>query len=85
MRTGAVTLRRLAGPGGLARALALVAVLIALALGGCYVVPAPPPDPWGKPYQYKSPGANGAEFEITTLGKDGQAGGTEENADITYP
>jgi hypothetical protein len=29
--------------------LALVAVLIALALGGCYVVPAPPPDPWGAP------------------------------------
>ena len=29
--------------------LALIAVLLGLALGGCYVVPAPPPDAWGVP------------------------------------
>lgn len=41
-----------------------------------------PADPWGRPYEYKSPGQNG-EFDILSLGADGQPGGTGENADIT--
>lgn len=40
-----------------------------------------PTDPWGKPYEYKSPGQHG-EFDILSLGGDGQPGGTGENADI---
>ena len=41
-----------------------------------------PADPWGRPYQYKSPGSKG-EYEITSPGKDGQPGGTGDNADIS--
>lgn len=41
-----------------------------------------PADPWGRPYVYKSPGEHG-DFDIYSLGKDGQAGGTNEAADIT--
>ena len=42
-----------------------------------------PLDPWGKPYIYKTPGEKGGDFDITSYGKDGQPGGTGENADIT--
>jgi general secretion pathway protein G len=38
-------------------------------------------DPWGNPYQYLSPGRNG-EFDIYSLGKDGQPGGEGYNADV---
>jgi general secretion pathway protein G len=50
--------------------------------GGPYLQKAVPPDPWGKPYQYKSPGEHG-DFDLFSFGKDGQAGGTGEAADIT--
>jgi general secretion pathway protein G len=49
---------------------------------GPYLKKQVPPDPWGRPYQYKSPGEHG-EYDVTSLGKDGQPGGTEEAADIT--
>ena len=49
---------------------------------GPYLQKAIPLDPWGKPYQYKSPGERG-EFDIWSFGKDGQPGGTAENADVT--
>jgi len=49
---------------------------------GPYLKKAVPLDPWGKPYAYKSPGERG-EFELLSLGKDGQPGGAGENADIT--
>lgn len=49
---------------------------------GPYLKKAVPPDPWGKPYQYKAPGEHG-EVDLYSYGKDGQPGGTEENADIT--
>lgn len=43
-----------------------------------------PIDPWGKPYIYLVPGvANPNGYDLYTLGKDGQVGGTGENADIT--
>jgi general secretion pathway protein G len=48
---------------------------------GPYLKKGVPPDPWGHPYQYKAPGAK-SEFEITSLGRDGQPGGTGEDADI---
>lgn len=41
-----------------------------------------PQDPWGHTYLYRSPGSKG-EFEILSYGKDGQPGGTGENADIS--
>ena len=50
---------------------------------GPYLAKAVPPDPWGRPYVYKSPGDT-AEFDLLSLGKDGAVGGTEENADIAY-
>lgn len=40
-----------------------------------------PNDPWGRPYQYLNPGANG-EVDVFSLGADGQAGGDGVNADI---
>jgi len=48
---------------------------------GPYLKKAVPQDPWGHPYQYRSPGAKG-DYEILSTGKDGQPGGTGENADI---
>jgi general secretion pathway protein G len=41
-----------------------------------------PLDPWSKPYIYRIPGEKG-EFDLISYGKDGQPGGTGENADIT--
>ena len=41
-----------------------------------------PKDPWGNPYRYAAPGANGQPFTISTLGADGREGGDGENADI---
>ena len=49
---------------------------------GPYLKKAVPPDPWGHPFQYRSPGAK-AEFEIVSLGRDGQPGGSGEDADIS--
>lgn len=48
---------------------------------GPYLKKAIPLDPWGKPYQYRSPGEKG-EVDVFSFGKDGQAGGEDENADI---
>jgi general secretion pathway protein G len=49
---------------------------------GPYLKKPPPPDPWGNPFQYKSPGEAG-DFDLLSLGKDGRPGGTGEDADIT--
>ena len=49
---------------------------------GPYLKKEVPPDPWGKPYQYKSPGDHG-EVDLYSFGKDGQPGGVDEMADIT--
>ena len=48
---------------------------------GPYLKKVVPDDPWGNPYQYRSPGEHG-EIDLFSLGKDGQPGGTGENADI---
>ena len=42
-----------------------------------------PLDPWGSEYQYATPGASGAEFDLFTFGKDGKVGGEEGNKDIS--
>lgn len=49
---------------------------------GPYLKKQVPLDPWGRPYVYRSPGSKG-DFDILSYGKDGQPGGTEDNADIT--
>lgn len=46
-------------------------------------VKAIPPDPWGNPFLYQSPGPGGEAFLITCLGADGRPGGTGDAADIT--
>jgi general secretion pathway protein G len=38
-------------------------------------------DPWGNDYQYVFPGTHG-EYDLYSLGADGQPGGEEINADI---
>lgn len=40
-----------------------------------------PKDPWGRDYLYLSPGQRG-DFDLYSLGLDGQPGGDGENADI---
>jgi general secretion pathway protein G len=49
---------------------------------GPYLKKDVPLDPWGTPYQYAQPGEHG-EFDLYSFGKDGKAGGEDENADIT--
>jgi len=49
---------------------------------GPYLQKAVPLDPWGRPYLYRSPGANG-DFDIISYGKDGQPGGTGDAADVS--
>ncbi len=49
---------------------------------GPYLQGTIPLDPWGTPYQYRSPGANGKDFDLVSLGHDRAPGGTGEDADI---
>ncbi|MFM9836071.1 MAG: type II secretion system major pseudopilin GspG [Methylophilaceae bacterium] len=48
---------------------------------GPYLKKTVPNDPWEKPFQYKSPGEHG-EYDLFTLGKDGQLGGIKESEDV---
>ena len=41
-----------------------------------------PVDPWGAPYAYGSPGADGSGFDLASNGKDGKPGGEGLDADI---
>ena len=41
-----------------------------------------PVDPWGRPYAYLSPGVKNKDFDLKSLGADGEEGGEGENADI---
>lgn len=47
-----------------------------------YLSKALPTDPWGRAYIYRSPGEQGRDYDLLSLGKDGQPGGADENADI---
>jgi general secretion pathway protein G len=55
---------------------------VAAKWNGPYLKKGVPPDPWGHAYQYRAPGTKG-DYEIVSLGKDGQPGGTGEAADIS--
>lgn len=49
---------------------------------GPYLDEAVPLDPWGNPYQYGVPGANGQPVAIFSFGADGKRGGEGNDADI---
>jgi len=49
---------------------------------GPYLKKAVPPDPWGRAYLYRYPGEHG-DVDLFSYGRDGQAGGKGEDADIT--
>ena len=42
-----------------------------------------PPDPWQRPYVYRFPSQHGGDYDLYSLGADGQEGGEGENADVT--
>ncbi|MFA5353947.1 MAG: type II secretion system major pseudopilin GspG [Thermodesulfovibrionales bacterium] len=48
---------------------------------GPYLKKGLPADPWGKPYQYQSPGTHG-EYDLFSYGRDGAPGGESEDKDI---
>lgn len=51
---------------------------------GPYLRKPVPADPWGNVYEYRAPGAHGAEsFELRSHGADGRAGGEGDDADIS--
>jgi general secretion pathway protein G len=50
---------------------------------GPYLQKAVPLDPWGRVYIYRQGGTN-TDFELMSLGKDGQSGGEQDNADVSY-
>lgn len=39
-------------------------------------------DPWGNDYQYQIPGMHNNDYDLYSLGADGQPGGEKDNADI---
>ncbi|HEX7686570.1 MAG TPA: type II secretion system major pseudopilin GspG [Burkholderiaceae bacterium] len=49
---------------------------------GPYLQGTVPVDPWGTPYQYRSPGTSGKDFDLVSLGHDRAPGGTGDDADI---
>jgi general secretion pathway protein G len=49
---------------------------------GPYLKKSLPVDPWGNPYVYRMPGEHG-DLDLLSYGKDGQAGGEGDAADIT--
>lgn len=49
---------------------------------GPYLKKALPNDPWGRAYQYQSPGAHG-DYDLFSFGADGKLGGIREDKDIT--
>ena len=48
---------------------------------GPYLPKDVPNDPWGKAYIYRCPGEHG-DYDLSSLGADGQDGGEGENADV---
>lgn len=48
---------------------------------GPYLSKDVPKDPWGHPYVYRAPGEHG-DYDLYSLGADGQEGGEGENADV---
>lgn len=50
---------------------------------GPYLKRGVPADPWGRPYLYAMVPGAGESYAIRTLGRDGQPGGTGEDADYS--
>lgn len=48
---------------------------------GPYLSKAVPPDSWGHAYVYRCPGEHG-EYDLLSLGRDGRAGGSGDDADV---
>ncbi|MEO6445675.1 MAG: type II secretion system major pseudopilin GspG [Gemmatimonadaceae bacterium] len=50
---------------------------------GPYLRKEVPQDPWGVAYVFRSPGTRNANgYDLMTLGRDGKAGGSDEDADV---
>jgi general secretion pathway protein G len=45
------------------------------------ILPKLPVDPWGRTYQYNSPGAGNLPYEVLCFGADGREGGQGAEAD----
>jgi general secretion pathway protein G len=54
----------------------------AMRWNGPYLQGAIPVDPWGSAYQYQSPGPNGRDYQVMSLGRDRAPGGTGDDADL---
>lgn len=50
---------------------------------GPYLAKSVPADPWGRAYLYRAPGDASHDYELSSLGKDGQRGGSGDAADIS--
>jgi general secretion pathway protein G len=51
--------------------------------GGYLEKGAIPKDPWGNDFKYMSPGVNNRDFDLWSMGSDGEDGGEDKDADIT--
>lgn len=51
--------------------------------GGPYLRRDVPLDPWGRPYVYRAPGAQGMDYDLLSYGRDGQPGGDGQDADLS--
>lgn len=50
---------------------------------GPYLKKGVPPDPWGAPYHFVSPGeVNRESYDLVSFGRDGKPGGSGEDADL---
>ncbi|MCL2021804.1 MAG: type II secretion system major pseudopilin GspG [Betaproteobacteria bacterium] len=50
---------------------------------GPYLQKEAPLDPWGRPYVYRSPGQE-EDFDLFSMGKNGQEGGEGEDANVSF-
>lgn len=51
---------------------------------GPYLPKDVPLDPWNNPYIYNRTGDKQKPYELKSLGKDGVAGGEDDNADVVF-
>jgi len=51
--------------------------------GGYLEKGAIPKDPWGNDFKYMSPGVQNRDFDLWSMGSDGEDGGEDKDADIT--
>jgi general secretion pathway protein G len=43
-----------------------------------------PTDAWGRPFSYRTPGPDGAAYELMSLGRDGEEGGADLDEDLVW-